>query len=428
MRLAGGQVIGGRFHVVRVLGEGGMGTVYEAEQSGLGRAVALKVLHPHVASAPGFVERFQREAQVLARLRHPGSVEVYDFGADAGLLFLAMERVSGESLEAVLQRERWLPVHRAVGLALQVLEVLRAAHALGIIHRDLKPANLLLEPHPEGERVKVLDFGLATLVDAAHARLTQEGMAVGTVGFMSPEQMRGLPLDGRGDLYALGCVLYELLTGVPPFPAGPSAEVAVAHLYKPVPPLREARPDLLFPERLEAAVMRALEKLPTARPVDAVAMREELLAVLAEPVGGVPPGRRGEGKKKERGAPPLEVAPSSPVVGGAPVAVLSARAEAGALLVESLTTCGFQARRADAAEPLLGFGVLLVIAEGRESLARARELASRPGVPPVLLCGPADDWDLVTGALEGGLFDFVPLPSDPKDLTRKVSRAQKLKR
>ncbi|MET0402842.1 MAG: serine/threonine-protein kinase, partial [Cystobacter sp.] len=283
MRLSVGQVVGGRFRVLRALGEGGMGSVYEAEQSGLDRLVALKVMHPHIASAPGFVARFHREARVLARLSHPGTVRVYDFGSDEGLLFLAMERAAGESLDAVLQREGWLPVHRAIALAVQVLEVLGAAHALGIVHRDLKPANLFVEPHPGGERVKVLDFGLSALVDSPGDRLTQEGTAVGTPGFMSPEQMRGAKVDGRGDLYALGCLLHELLTGAPPFPVGASAEVAAAHLYKPVPSLHEARPELRFPARLEAVVLRAMEKLPEARPANAEAMREELLAVLSGP-------------------------------------------------------------------------------------------------------------------------------------------------
>ena len=426
MTLAAGQLIGGRFRIVRALGEGGMGAVYEAEQQGLGRRVALKVMHPHVAHSPGFVERFQREAQVLARLRHPGSVQVYDYGLDAGFLYLAMEKVTGETLEAVLLRERSLAVPRAVGLAVQVLDVLEAAHALGIVHRDLKPANLFLEPHPEGERLKVLDFGLAALQQPTQARLTQEGMTVGTPGFMSPEQLRGQSVDGRGDLYALGCILYELLTGLAPFPPMPSAELAVAHVYRPVPPPREVRPDLALSARLGAVVMKSLEKLPSARPADAGAMREELLAVLAEN-GGEPPRTRGEGKRQERGRLPLEGAPRTQP-GSSPVAVLASRDSLAEPLLAALAACGFQARRLAEGDSLAGLGALLLVADGPGSLARAREWAARPGVPPVLLCGPAEDWDLVTGALEGGLFDFVPLPPEAVDLTRKVARAQKLKR
>ena len=428
MKVEPGHVIAERFHVLRRLGEGGMGTVYEAEQLGLGRRVALKVMHPHIASAPGFAERFQREAQVLARLHHPGSVEVFDYGLDQGLLFLAMERVSGETLDALLQREGALPASRAVGLVVQVLEVLEAAHALGIVHRDLKPANLFLVPHPAGERVKVLDFGLAALDGPEHARLTQEGMAMGTPGFMSPEQMRGLPVDGRSDLYSLGCVLYELLAGFAPFPSMPSAEMAAAHLYKPIPSLREVRLGPSVSEALEAVVMKALEKRPEARPVDAAAMRRALLTVLAEPVTGPAP-RRGEDKRVERQLARHEVPDPWPVAARAPVAVLAVRQpDAGPGLVSALAACGFQARLITADESLGGFGALLVVAEGRESLAPARALAARPGCPPVLLCGSPQDWELVTGALEGGLFDFVPLPLDPRDLTRKVSRAQKLKR
>jgi serine/threonine-protein kinase len=177
--------------------------------------------------------------------------------------------------------------------------------------------------------------------------------------------------------------------------------------------------------------MKALEKAPELRPVDAAVMRQELLAVLAEPVGPAAPKKRGEGKKTERGLGlvPHEVPVPKPLAGGLPVGVVASReTSTGNTLVMSLAACGFQVRAVSEEEPLQGFGALLFVADGRESLVPARALASRPGAPPVLLCGPAEDWELVTGALEGGLFDFVPLPLDPLDLTRKVSRAQKSKR
>ncbi len=339
MSLSPGELIAERFRIVRLLGEGGMGAVYEAEQVGLGRRVALKVMHPHIATAPGFAERFQREAQVLARLRHPGSVEVYDSGLDQGVLYLAMEQVSGETLETLVQREGALPVARAVGLMVQVLEVLEAAHALGIVHRDLKPANLFLEPHPQGERVKVLDFGLASLEGPENARLTQEGMAVGTPGFMSPEQMRGQPLDGRSDLYAVGCVLYELLAGTAPFPPMPSAEMAVAHLYKPVPPLRSAFRGLSIPESLESVVMKAVEKLPGSRPADATSMRRALLAVLQVPVGG---GDREAGRGGQEGQARARAARGD---GGAARGGRRARGRAGGAALRRWTRAGEVARR-----------------------------------------------------------------------------------
>ena len=422
-----GQTIAGRYRILRLVGEGGMGSVYEALQLSLGRPLALKVLHPHIVRVPGVPERFKREAEVLARLRHPGSVEVLDYGVEGEHLFLAMELLQGETVEERVLREGLLSVPRVMEVGVRVLEVLEAAHALGIVHRDLKPTNLFFETHDGAERVKVLDFGLAALVGEDAARLTRTGLAVGTPGFMPPEQLRGQQVDGRSDLYALGCVLYELLSGTPPFPTTFSAELTAAHLYQPVRPLRQVRPDRDIPAALEAVVLKALEKLPSARPPDAASMRRELQALLQSPA--VAP-KRGEGKKSDRGLAPLAVAEPKPMHGALPVGVLAPR-EGGTedSLLMALSAGGFQAQALASDKSLEGLSALLVAAtSGGEALARAKALASRPGSPPVLLCGPADDWALVTGALEAGLFDFVPLPLDPVDLTRKVSRAQKLKR
>jgi serine/threonine protein kinase len=184
-----GRTLAGRFQLLSVLGQGGMGTVYEAEQLGLSRRVALKVLHAHIVTSPGAVARFQREATLMARLHHPGAAQVYDFGEDGGELFLAMERLHGETLDAVLFRDGPLPIPMAVEVAAQVLEVLEAAHALGIVHRDLKPSNVMLTWEQATPQVKVLDFGLAQVMDASpQARITAAGMVPGTPAYMSPEQ------------------------------------------------------------------------------------------------------------------------------------------------------------------------------------------------------------------------------------------------
>ncbi len=185
----------------------------------------------------------------MARLQHPGAAHVYDFGEDGGELFLAMERLHGETLDDATFREGPLPIPVAVDVVAQVLEVLEAAHALGIVHRDLKPANIMLIGELSAPRVKVLDFGLAQLMEGwPQPRITAAGMVHGTPAYMSPEQCRGEPLDGRSDLYSLGCVLHELIIGQPPFARGvPVAEMMSGHLYRPPPPMRQLRPQLEIP-------------------------------------------------------------------------------------------------------------------------------------------------------------------------------------
>ena len=337
-----GRTLAGRFHLLRVLGQGGMGTVYEAEQVGLSRHVALKVLHSHIAASPGAVARFQREATLMARLHHPGAAHVYDFGEDAGELFLAMEHLHGETLEAVMDREGPLPLSVAVDVAAQVLEVLEAAHALGIVHRDLKPANVMLTGELSSPRVKVLDFGLAQMVDGSpQARITASGMVHGTPAYMSPEQCRGEPVNGRSDLYSMGCLLHGLITGQPPFGESPAAEVMSGHLYSPPPPLRQLRPQLEIPAALETLVLDCLEKRPEQRPENAQVVRMRLQRALTPSItlSQVP---RGEGKKKDR--PPAAPRPATlDIPTELPVGVLDVGAPAGSMGVgTALASVGFQ--------------------------------------------------------------------------------------
>jgi serine/threonine protein kinase len=424
-----GRTLAGRFQLQRVLGRGGMGTVYEAEQLGLSRQVALKVLHPHIATAPGAVTRFQREATLMARLRHPGAAQVYDFGEDAGELFLAMERLQGETLDTLTYREGPQPVPVAVEVMAQVLEVLEAAHALGIVHRDLKPANVMITGELPAPKVKVLDFGLAQVADTSpQGRLTQSGMVHGTPAYMSPEQCRGEPLDGRSDLYSVACVLYELILGQPPFGESPVAEVMSGHLYRPPLPLRQLRPDLPVPPALESLVLECLAKVKEQRPDNAQIMRLRLRQALAAPIT-LSKAPRGEGKKRDRPVPapaPVRGPEAPPDV---PVGVMEAGGRSNPHGVSTaLGAAGFRVEPCIEGVPLGDVRVLVIVpAPGGDALNLAREMAARPYAPPVLLCGE-DDLTLMTRAIEGGVYDYIPLPLDPVDLSRKVARALRARR
>lgn len=423
-----GRTLGGRFHLLSVLGHGGTGTVYEAEQTGLSRRVALKVLHTHVATSPGAVARFQREATLMARLQHPGAAQVYDFGEDGGELFLAMERLYGETLDAATFREGPLPIPVAVDMVAQVLEVLEAAHALGIVHRDLKPSNIMLLGELSSPRVKVLDFGLAQLMEGwLQPRITAAGMVHGTPAYMSPEQCRGEPLDGRSDLYSLGCVLHELIIGQPPFPAESPAETMSGHLYRPPPPMRQLRPHLEIAPALEALVLECLAKVKEQRPENAQVMRLRLRQTLTASSPS-PQAPRGEGKKKDRPLPAASLS-GFEVPSDLPVGVLEAEKAASSMAASTaLAAVGFQVVPWSEGAPLGDVRALVIVpAPGTDGLGLARKLAATPKAPPVLLCGE-DDLTVMTRAIEGGIYDYVPLPLDPLELCRKVARALRARR
>ncbi|HSN89722.1 MAG TPA: serine/threonine-protein kinase [Anaeromyxobacteraceae bacterium] len=429
--LAPGATLGGRYELLREMGSGGMGTVFEAVQRALDRRVAVKVLHPHVAALPGAAERFRREAMLLARLRHPNTVEVYDWGEDEGRLFLAMEMLRGEPLDALMVREAPLPTPRIVALVAQVLDLLEAAHALGIVHRDVKPSNVMVCAEPGSERAKVLDLGLAIVMgDAGMARLTESGLLQGTPAYMAPEQCRAQAVDGRTDLYALGCVLYEMLVGQPPFGISPPMEVMAGHVFRPVRPPSEVRPDRLLSSELERIVLQSLAKRPADRPQGAARMREALLSAARRPFGEAPARA---GARSERSPPTIEIegAAAAPPGGLPAVGVLALAADgsenpdADQGVITALRASGFAARRTGpggaAVEP--GEVVLVVSPPGSShGLTVARSLAAQPGAGPVLLCGPEDDIALVTSSIDAGVFDYVPLPLDPADLARKVTR------
>ena len=253
----------GPYRVLRVLGRGGMGMVFEGEDTRLERRVALKVMRPELAPSPEARERFLREARAAASLQHDHVVVIHDVGQDRGLPYLAMQLLRGQSLEERLGEGRPLPVAEVLRIGRQVAEGLAAAHAAGIVHRDIKPANLWLQP---GGRLKILDFGLARAA-LEEVRLTRTGAVAGTPAYMSPEQARGRRADERSDLFSLGCVLYQLCTGQPPFSGADTLAVLKAVTrHQPRPP-HALNPEV--PPGLSGLVMRLLEKDPARRPASA---------------------------------------------------------------------------------------------------------------------------------------------------------------
>jgi eukaryotic-like serine/threonine-protein kinase len=253
-----GRIVGGRYQLGSLLGVGGMARVYLASDRVLQRQVAVKVLSPLYAQDPLFVERFRREARSAARLSQPNIVAVFDSGSDADQPYLVMEHIPGQSLAQLLARQGRLAPRRAAELAIQVCAALAAAHAQGLVHRDIKPANVLVG---DDGQVKVTDFGIVKA--AATATLTGTGVVLGTAAYLSPEQARGGPVDTRSDLYSLGCVLYELLCGAPPFGSGtdsPQVAVASRHLHQPPEPPSARNPEV--DPALDVVVLTALASSP----------------------------------------------------------------------------------------------------------------------------------------------------------------------
>src|SRR5215203_2366892 len=282
-----GRVLDGKYEIIAPIGSGGMGAVYRARRVHIGDEVAIKVLHSRLTGDEKLVERFRREARAAAQLHHPNVVTIHDYGESRGadgFAYIVMELVRGETLRDILRREGRLETARAVSLMRDVCAGVGAAHRRGIVHRDIKPDNIIVTPadedHP-AESVKVVDFGIAKLRDLAAegSTLTEAGMMVGTLFYMSPEQCKGEPLDSRADVYSLGAMLHEMLAGAPPFTASNITSLIFKHVGEPPPPLPE---DLDIPPALRAAVLRALSKEPDARPRDASEFSREIQSALSK--------------------------------------------------------------------------------------------------------------------------------------------------
>jgi hypothetical protein len=272
-----GKTLADRFEILERIGEGGTGVVYRAKQLSVDRVIAIKVLGAHVSTDPSWVKRFHNEARAASRLDHPNTVRLIDFGqTKEGLLFIAMEFLSGRSLRAEIEKLGRLPPNRVLRILSQMCASLSEAHNQGIIHRDIKPDNVyLVDMKGAGDYVKVLDFSVAKL-DAPDAQVTRAGVVFGTPQYMSPEQGRGVPLDARSDIYAVGVVAYEMLTGKPPFDAKIPTEVVMMHLRDKPAPL------VGLPPQLTTIVMKALEKDAARRQQSAEELDNECQQCLAE--------------------------------------------------------------------------------------------------------------------------------------------------
>ena len=282
-----GRLINDRFKIAALIARGGMGKVYRAEQAPLGRVCAIKVLNPNYAGEhdPEFHKRFFLEASIASKLTHPNTVTIFDYGrTDDDIYYMAMEYLEGHTLHRAIREAGSFPEERGAHIARQICRALREAHSLGVIHRDLKPANIFLVEHgDETDFVKVLDFGLVKDVSEGKPaeELTQTGLFMGSPKYMAPEQIRGDKVDARTDIYSLGIIMYEMMTGKVPFDRPNSVNILMAHVNEEPPPLRTMNPSCNPSGAFEETIMRCMAKDPDAR----YRSMDEVLAALKR-VGG----------------------------------------------------------------------------------------------------------------------------------------------
>src|SRR4051794_15593760 len=280
--VAENTVVDGRYRITHRIGSGGMADVYCARDAHLGRDVAIKVLHRRFARDREFVERFKREASAAASLNHPNVVNVFDRGEHDGTYYIAMENLPGRTLKEVIQQEAPLGQRRTIDLAIQILQAAGFAHRRGVVHRDFKPHNVIVG---DDDSVKVTDFGIAR---AGASEMTETGSIMGTAQYLSPEQAQGQRVDARSDLYSIGIILFELLTGRVPFTGESAVSIALKHVSEPAPPVSAFRPDVHA--ALEAIVARSLVKDPAGRFQSA----EEFVLALDEARRAIASGQPGE--------------------------------------------------------------------------------------------------------------------------------------
>jgi serine/threonine-protein kinase len=435
-----GKTLAGKYELVRLLGSGGMGSVWKATHLSLGVTVAVKTMHPHVAMQEEYVRRFRREAHAASLLNHPNVVRVLDFGEEGGLLYLVMEYLDGRSLGSWLDHLAAPPplaeVGRVLGMLLDAFEV---AHAFGIVHRDLKPDNVFLADVGDQRVVKVLDFGLAHVDDARDSgpTLTQRDAVAGTPDYMSPEQCRSLVVGPSADLYSLGCLLTTLLQLRPPFAGGASIDTMAKHMFAKPPPLMRPEGSEPVPPLLEKLRLDLLAKVPERRPSDAAETKRRLIEALSpEATEARLPTRKGEvaiGERAQR-APSWAPAPRTPSV--APleiktIGVYRLPPPVEAVGIDGSCETALSAHQIEivtvsSAAELAPLGLSVVVLdvgtsvhEGRAALEEIRRVAS---AAKVIVCASRIGAEQLNELVAAGAADVARYPITPDGLARKIDR------
>ncbi len=421
-----GSVVADRYHITKKLGEGGMGTVYLAEHVKMGRKSALKVMNPGMNSDPDAIARFNREASNASRLSHPNICGIYDFGETPdGLIYLAMEFIEGQALTELIEADGSLAPARAGRIVHQTADALQVAHDAGIVHRDLKPDNIMVARNRDGsDVVKVVDFGIAKASSSDAQKVTKTGLVVGTPEYMSPEQLAGDTLDGRSDVYSLALVAFNALTGKLPFPSETVQEAMIMRLTDRPRTLSEIRPDLTWPERLQAVMDRGLARDADERYRSAAQFGRD----FADAVASMPSVAATEGATLVIGASSVSAAAAS--TKPLPATRVSGRDEAKSTTKSAAAASGAVARKANTIPMAVG-GVAIVIA-GFLGVQRFMNTGDAPTLPDSSIAAPEQAQSVPESRGEGTPGTVappqMPAASEPTPMNQPVNPGTPTKR